>query len=119
VYRDAPLNLNTLAAQLRLPADRVAEVLELLQDRSLLVATASEPPEYLLAQDPATLTVSQLLAIVRSSAEEQALLEAEVVSEAPVDAVLERVDHAIAQALQEMTLRDLVADAPATCGDSM
>jgi membrane protein len=119
VHRDAPLSLNTLAAQLRLPVDRVAEVLELLQDRALLVATASEPPEYLLAQDPATLTVSQLLAIVRSSAEEQGLLEAQVASEAPVDAVLERVDHAIAQALQEMTLRDLVADAPATSEDSM
>lgn len=114
VNRGKPLTLELLADQLRLPIDRVAEVVQLLQDRGLLVETASEPPEYLLGQDPATLNLSQVIGIVRGPREEQALLQGRVASEPPVDAVLSRMDHAITEALGETTLRDLVTGEPAT-----
>lgn len=108
VHRGKPLTQEMLADQLRVPRDRVGEVVELLQHRSLLVATASEPPEYLLAQDPATVELAQLLSSIRSAREEQALLEGRVTSEPPVDALLSRVDQAIAEATGGVTLRDLV-----------
>ncbi len=108
VHRDMPLTLDKLADQLRVPLDRVGEVVQLLQDRGLLVETASEPPEYLLGHDPATLGMAQLLDTIRTPRGEQALLEGRVASEAPVDEMLGRMDQAVGEALGELTLRDMV-----------
>ena len=113
VHRGKPLTLELLADQLRVPLDRIVEIVQLLQERALLVETASEPPEYLLAQDPATLGLSQLYAIIRSPREEQTLLEGRVASEPPVDALLGQLDQAVNEVLGEATLRDLVAAEPA------
>ncbi len=108
VHRGKSLTLDVMADQLQLPMDRVGEVVLLLQERGLLVETASEPPEYLLSQDPATLGLAQLLGFIRGPREEQTLLERQVVSELPVDDVLSRMDQAINEALADATLRDLV-----------
>jgi membrane protein len=113
VHRGKALTLELLADQLRVPLDRIVEIVQLLQERALLVETASEPPEYLLAQDPATLGLSQLYAIIRSPREEQTLLEGRVASEPPVDALLGQLDQAVSEVLGEATLRDLVAAEPA------
>jgi membrane protein len=109
VHRGKSQTLEMLADQLRLPIDRVGEVVQLLQDRELLVETASEPPEYLLGQDPATLGLAELLTIIRGPREEQTRLERQVASELPVDDLLSRMDAAVTEALGETTLRDLVA----------
>lgn len=116
VHRGRPLTLEKLSDQLRVPLDRIGEVVQLLQRRQLLVESASEPPEYLLGQDPATVSLAQLFTTIRSPREEQALLEGKVASEPPVDALLGRIDRAINEAMGEATLRDLVtgeADAEA------
>lgn len=109
VHRGRPLTLEMLADQLRVPPDRIGEVVQLLQDRHLLAETASEPPEFLLGQDPATLGMSQLLGTIRSPREEHTLLEGRVASEPPVDALLSQIEQAVNEALGEVTLRDLVA----------
>ncbi|MFU8763039.1 MAG: YihY/virulence factor BrkB family protein [Haliea sp.] len=109
VHRGRPLTLMAMADELRLPMDRVGEVVQLLQERGLLVETASEPPEYLLGQDPATLDLAQLLGTIRGPREEQARLEQQVRSEPTVDAVLSRMDQALNAALGDRTLRELVA----------
>ncbi|MEQ9394520.1 YihY/virulence factor BrkB family protein [Haliea sp.] len=109
VYRGKPQTLEMLADHLRLPMDRVGEVVQLLQDRGLLVETASEPPEYLLGQDPATLGLAQLLASIRGPREEQTRLERQVASELPVDEVLSRMELAVNEALGAVTLRELVS----------
>ena len=108
VHRGKPQTLEMLADHLRLPMDRVGEVVQLLQDRGLLVETASEPPEYLLGQDPATLGLAQLLGSIRSPGEEQTRLEGRVASELPVDEVLSRMELAVNEALGAVTLRELV-----------
>lgn len=108
VHRDKSQTLEMLADHLHMPMDRVGEVVQLLQDRELLVETASEPPEYLLGQDPATLSLAELLAMIRGPREEQTLLESRVTSEWCVDALLSQMDRAVSEALGEATLRDLV-----------
>ena len=108
VHRGKSQTLGMLADHLHLPMDRVGEVVQLLQDRDLLVETASEPPEYVLGQDPATLGLAQLLGTIRGPREEQTLLERQVASEPSVDDVLSRMDQSVTEALGEATLRDLV-----------
>ncbi|MEQ9462798.1 MAG: YhjD/YihY/BrkB family envelope integrity protein [Haliea sp.] len=114
VHRGMPLSLDKLADQLRVPLDRVGEVVQLLQDRELLVETASEPPEYLLGHDPATLGMAQLLGSIRSPRGEQALLEGRVASEPLVDDMLGRMDQAVNEALGDVTLRDMVTSEAAS-----
>lgn len=109
VHRGMPLTVDALGDRLQAPPDRVGEVVQLLQDRGFLVETSSQPPEYLLAQDPATLTLAQLLGSIRSPFGEQALLEQRVISEPSVDTVLSGTEQAVNDALAETTLRDLVA----------
>ncbi|HBQ39566.1 MAG TPA: ribonuclease BN, partial [Halieaceae bacterium] len=77
--------------------------------RDLLVETSSEPPEYLVARDPATVTITQLLRAIRSPNEEQAVMERRVVSTAAVDELLTGIDEAVTAQLGERTLRDCVA----------
>ena len=108
VHRGKSQTLGMLADHLHLPMDRVGEVVQLLQDRELLVETASEPPEYLLGQDPATLGLAQLLGTIRGPREEQTLLERQVASEPSVDDVLIRIDQSINETLGTASLRDLV-----------
>ena len=98
-----------MADTLQVPPDRVAEAIELLASRDLLVETSSEPPEYLVARDPATLTMAQLLRSIRSPNEEQALMECRVTSVEAIDSLLVGIDDAVGAQLGERTLRDCVA----------
>ena len=102
------MTVDALSDALQAPPDRVAEAVELLANRDLLVETSSEPPEYLVARDPSTVTVAQLLRSIRSPNEEQALMERRVVSAEPVDALLQGIDDAVSAQLGERTLRDCV-----------
>ncbi|MEZ5554981.1 YihY/virulence factor BrkB family protein [Haliea sp.] len=103
-----PMTVDALSDALQAPPDRVAEAVELLASRDLLVETSSEPPEYLVARDPSTMTVAQLLRSIRSPNEEQALMERRVVSAEPVDSLLQGIDDAVSAQLGERTLRDCV-----------
>ena len=103
-----PMTVDALSDALQAPPDRVAEAVELLANRDLLVETSSEPPEYLVVRDPSTVTVAQLLRSIRSPNEEQALMERRVVSAEPVDALLQGIDDAVSAQLGERTLRDCV-----------
>lgn len=109
VNKAPPLTIDKLADTLQVPPDRVAEAIELLASRDLLVETSSEPPEYLVARDPATLTMAQLLRSIRSPNEEQALMECRVTSVEAIDSLLVGIDDAVGAQLGERTLRDCVA----------
>ncbi len=110
VHDGKPWTLLELSSQLAMPGERIGEVLALLQERGLLLESGEEPPEYLLTHDPANLTLERLLHILRSSDEEQALIEQRLHSVAPVDAVLTRVEQGVGELLQGVTLRDLVLE---------
>jgi membrane protein len=108
VHDGKPLSIESLSQLLQMPGDRIGEILQLLQERDLLVESGNEPPEYLLVHDPAGLTIAELLTQMRRPDEEQALMEDRVVSVAAVDTMLESLEQGVRQHLNDLTLRELV-----------
>ncbi len=108
VHNGKPLSIEKLSQLLQMPGDRIGEVLQLLQDRELLLESGNEPPEYLLVHDPATLTVADLLSQMRQPDAEQALMENRVSSVKTVDTLLQDMEQGVRHHLQELTLRELV-----------
>ncbi len=108
VHDGKPLSVEQLSQFLQMPGDRIGEVLQLLQDRELLIESVNEPPEYLLLHDPENLHIADLLAQMRQPDEEQALMEDRVASVAAVDSLMENMEKGLRQHLNELTLRELV-----------
>ena len=107
VHEGEPFSLESLVQHLNMPGDRVAETLQLLQERGLLMETRSEPPEYLLQHDPENLTIAELVEIMRRPDEEQELMEDRIRSVPAVDALMNRMELGIREHLEGMTLREL------------
>ncbi|HEY0634685.1 MAG TPA: YihY/virulence factor BrkB family protein [Gammaproteobacteria bacterium] len=105
----APWTQERLVQRLRIPGDTLGEVVDLLQARQLLVETAAELPEYLPAHSPETVTIARLLAEIREAGEEQSEFDSSALSLPVVDGLFERVQEGMADALNGMTLKDLVS----------
>ncbi len=105
---DRPWSLEALSQQLHVPGDNLDEVLSLLQRRGLLLESASETPEYLLAHDPEKLTIAGLLAVLREPDEEQLDSEARCVSVSEVDALMQHLSEGVVGVLDGMSLKQLV-----------
>jgi membrane protein len=108
VHDGKPLSIETLSQLLQMPGDRIGEILQLLQERGLLLESGSEPPEYLLVHDPAGLHIAELLEQMRRPDEEQALMEDRIVSVAAVDELVDSLEQGVRQHLNELSLRELV-----------
>jgi membrane protein len=108
VHDGKPLTLEALAGQLAMPGDRVVEMLTLLQERGLLIASGNEPTEYLLLHDPGSLSIHAVLNVLRQPDDEQALLENRVHSVDAVDALMQRMELGVKEHLDGMSLRELV-----------
>ncbi|MCK9469278.1 MAG: YihY/virulence factor BrkB family protein [Porticoccaceae bacterium] len=107
VAGEPPQSLDALAQQLQMPGDRVSEALALLSDRGLLLETNDDPPCIILASDPASLSLAELLVKLRDSTDGQALLASQLRSSPVVDKVLAEMDSALTRQLEGITLRDL------------
>ncbi|MDH5785723.1 MAG: YihY family inner membrane protein [Chromatiales bacterium] len=105
-----PWTLETLSQKLHVPGDNLDEILSLLQQRGLLLESASEPPAYLLANDPEGLTIARLLAIVRAPSEEQREDEASCISVAGIDEIMQQIDSGIEATMSGVTLKQLVLE---------
>ncbi|MFA5632335.1 MAG: YihY/virulence factor BrkB family protein [Porticoccaceae bacterium] len=110
VHDRKPLALEELSNLTRLSGERVGEILQQLQDRNLIAESSSEPPEFLLLHDPASLSVAELLVLLRESGEEQALIESQTHSVTAVDRLLSTVELSIEERLAGLSLRDLVLE---------
>lgn len=108
VHDGDPASIDSLTDELDIPGERIAEALNLLQDRELVAEAIGEPPIYLLIHDPASLGMHQILDALRRPDEEQRILEQRLRMEAPVDSIFSRLDESMDQALNGMSLRDLV-----------
>jgi membrane protein len=117
IHDGKALTMNALADKLAMPGDRIIEVLNLLQQRGLLVASVNEPAEYLLLHDPDTLSVYRLLNLLRQPDEEQSMMEGRLQSVPGVDTLMQQVELAVREHLGGMTLRDLVKQREGASGD--
>ena len=105
---ERPWTLEGLSVQLHVPGDNLDEVLSLLEQRGLLLESGSETPEYLLAHDPARITIAQLLGVLREPGAEQLDNEGRCVSVIEVDTLLQKISDGVVVALDGMTLKQLV-----------
>ncbi len=105
---ERPWSLEALSQQLHVPGDNLDEVLCVLQQRGLLLESASETPEYLLAHDPENLTIVHLLTILREADAEQQENEERCVSVPEVEALMQQLNQGMATVLDGMTLKQLV-----------
>jgi membrane protein len=84
-------------------SDTLASLVQALEEQGLLVRSAHEPPAYLPARAIETITLEEVVAAARGGGEVQSNLSA-------VDAIIERIDEAIAQILGKRTLKDVVLE---------
>jgi membrane protein len=112
-----PWTLEGLSQQLHVPGDNLDEVLSLFEQQGLLLESASETPEYLLANDPEKLTIVRLLAVLREPSPEQQDNEGRCLSLLAVDALTQQLNDAVVKSLDGMTLKQLVQQC-AVAGES-
>lgn len=100
--RDPPWTFNRLAAQSGVSSLKtVAVVVSALQRKGLIVASSEDPPFYLPAYDIGVIGLRDIVAAVRE--------EGGASAQSPtVSKVMDRIDAAVDQALQDQTLKDLV-----------
>lgn len=103
-----PLTAHELARRLGVPMHGVTTALEALKQGGLL-ASAQDPPGYLPARDLNTVSVHEVLAVVRSAGEDRYLNPA-VFDVAPgIKEVLERIDAESARTLGTVSVSSLAS----------
>jgi membrane protein len=100
--------LEALVDRLELPIDPVDDVLTLLEQNSLIIETADDPPAYIPARDIETISLKELLNAVRVAEKEALLIEDRLVSIPEVDGVIGTLGNAFDETLGERTLKDIV-----------
>ena len=110
VRHKKPLSIEELCQLLAIPAERVAETVQMLMDRKLVVETNEEPSTYVLQSDPADMTVAEFLQIVRRPNDEQSMMDDQIQSVGSGDEVMTRLESSVGESLAGLTLRKLVDD---------
>ncbi len=100
-----------LAAELNVGADICERIVEALQEVALIIPTADEPPRLLPGAALESLTLESILVRIRSTGERDSISPAVLPPDPPVDAVVADIESAIARALGQRTLADLVCRA--------
>ncbi|MFZ5557785.1 MAG: YihY/virulence factor BrkB family protein [Pseudomonadota bacterium] len=112
----APFTLPALAQVLGVRQPAIDPVLAALRDGGVLAENSDDPPGYLPARDLDTLTVKELLSIVRCAGEDRHLCPAALHASERVDDTLRRMERAAEAELGGLTVRDLVAPSAAEEG---
>lgn len=104
--------LQQLTHQLGVPMHAVQVVLEALESSGLLARSGDEPPAYLPARDPSSITVGQMLESVRAAGEDRFVKPDALPAPPQVEKALQRMGEALRTSLGEITVRDLAAPVP-------
>jgi len=96
-----------LTRELSMPGHALQVVLDVLERNGLLVRGGDEPAAYLPARDPSLITVAQVIAIAREAGEERFLSPRGLPAPAPVEALLGRMEQAVASSVGATSLREL------------
>ncbi len=98
----------TFTQRLKLPIHVLMGVLDALERKGLLVATADDSPCYVPARDPGRILVTEVLDTVRAAGEDGFLSPAAMPAQTVVDGLVARLQQAASESLDGMSLRDLV-----------
>jgi membrane protein len=97
--------------KLGVPSEFVREVLSILEEKGLLVATHDEPPAYLPGKDLEMITLNEIITSVRISGEDSQSDSKALASIPEVDGLMKHMEQAIALSLDKQTLKDLIQSA--------
>lgn len=110
-----PWTMNELVQALGMRQHAIEPVLQGLKNGGVVAENSDSPPGYLPARDLDTLTVGELLTIVRAVGEDRHVCPGALPANERVDDVLARMERAAEAELGGLTVRELVA-APASAG---
>jgi membrane protein len=96
-----------IAHRLRIPATAVERVLAPLAESGLLTRSGDDPPGWLPARPPETVSVKTLLDLVRAEGESAATGIGQSPANAAIDDAMARLDAAIDDAFEGWTLKQL------------
>jgi len=108
-----PMTAGELAAELRIPAGLVKEFLDMLAE-SRLVLPVADGETFVLARDPETISVKEILDCVRHSGKKIKPAQARGEAENPVDGLLQEIDASISKALAGKNLQSVILDRDAS-----
>ena len=111
-HRLPPWSVAALAKRLRVPLEPLEQLLKSLQKASILVAVSGQSDAYVPARDPASISVQEILDVVRSAEESRQFALEQIDSEAAVDEVCRDMKAALAEACAGRTLQDLALAYP-------
>lgn len=116
-YRLDPWTDVALARRLGVPLETLAQLLVALEQQSIVVAVSGDSGAYVPARDPGTVSMKEVIEIVRSAGESHHFSYGGIASVPAVDALCADMDAAIDQALGQRTLRDLALANPPSGND--
>ena len=99
---------DSLVEHLKLPAEPVHDVIDMLEHHELILETADDPPAYVPARDIETIPLIELLNSVRMADKDSLSIEEQILSAEDIDRIIDRLDTSVAESLGEDTLKDLV-----------
>jgi membrane protein len=102
-----PWTETALVSRFSPDSELVRNIVEALEQKGLIVETAADPPAYLPARDLDTVTLREVYDAVRLSGSEGGPGRDRIVHDA-VEEIVREVDEAIAGALRDRTLKDLI-----------
>ena len=101
-----------IAVRLHIPATAVDRVLTPLAEGGLLTRTGDDPPGWLPARPPESVSVKTLLDMVRAEGEGAATRIGQSAGNAAIDDAMARLDAAIGDAFEGWTLKQLAQSGP-------
>ena len=105
-----PWTLQQLAQRLGVPMHAVNVVLDALEDGGLLIKSHDDPPAYVPARDLAEVSVAELISAIRKAGEDRFLGPESLAIPAPGDELAKRLEWAIASSLENVSVKELVAE---------
>lgn len=108
-YRAQELwTLQSLTTQLKLPADLIKQVLDILLHNGFIVETREAPTCYMPAKDTEHITLEAVITALRTANEEALHNDEESLAQPEVDRVISQAWGAASTVLADQTIRDLV-----------
>jgi len=103
---------SSLTQRLGVPTYALQHVLASLEQGGLLLQTADDPPAYLPSRDIGSIALKDVLHAVRTAGEEHYLGPQAVPAPQEIEALLDKVNQALAEQVHELTLRDVLTPSP-------
>lgn len=105
---DADWTIDSLSSKLAVPASLVVNVLAILQQNGLVVATAKSPNTFIPAKDLDCILLSELLHIIRNAEDGDVVMGKGAFIQPEIEDVLSRLDKAYTTELGSTTVREWI-----------